>query len=62
LGIVVHTCNLSIQEAETEELRVQGQSELYSETMSQKKKNTEVLRNMVQDQTMTSMDGTVTKK
>jgi hypothetical protein len=32
LGVVVHTCNPSIQEAEVGRLQVVGQSVLYSET------------------------------
>jgi hypothetical protein len=36
LGIVAHVCNPSTGEAEAGGLRVQGQSGLYSETLSQK--------------------------
>lgn len=34
LGIVVHTCNSTTQEAETGELRIQSQTELYGMTLS----------------------------
>lgn len=38
LGVVVHTCNLSTQEAEAGELpKVQGQTGLHSATLSQTK-------------------------
>jgi hypothetical protein len=37
--MVVHTCNLNIQEAKAGEFWVQGQSVLYSKTLSKKTHN-----------------------
>jgi hypothetical protein len=39
LGVVVHSCNLSTQEAEAGGSLVQGQPGLHSETLSLKEKN-----------------------
>jgi hypothetical protein len=38
-GVVVSTCSLSTEKAKAGRLRIEGQPELHSETMSQKKTN-----------------------